>query len=98
MRYRHGDVILRRVDSIPEKAQTKEGLTLALGEVTGHSHRITEGQAALFGFNEKTYLRVQSEIACLTHEEHKALKLPAGDYEILIQEEYAPEGWKKVQD
>lgn len=95
--YRHGDVLI-----IPtkEKIQGEEQkhLTLAEGEVTGHSHRIAEGDAKLFKFDDKTYLKVMSEYALLRHEEHKEIKLPKGDYEIFIQEDYSPSGWAKVAD
>lgn len=95
--FRHGDVIIvpttDKIDGEKEKH-----LTLAQGETTGHAHRITKGKAALFRFNEKTYLRVMSEVAVLTHEEHKALSIPQGDYEIILQREYEPSGWRTVQD
>ena len=95
--YRHGDVILVEVDKIPTKAKEKEGLTLAYGEVTGHSHQVQGGIASMFGYDEKTYLRVTKR-ATLSHEEHKALSIPEGDFEVIIQHDYEPEGWKKVVD
>jgi hypothetical protein len=95
--YRHGDVILIP-STVPEKAIEKKGLTLAEGEVTGHSHRISEGAAQMFKFNEKTYLRVTSPLAALVHEEHKRIDLPCGDFEVIIQQDYEPEGWKRVRD
>lgn len=96
--YRHGDVIIREVKSIPDKAEKRKGMTLAEGEVTGHSHQISKGVAAMFDYNEKTYLKVTSKIACLTHEEHHEIKLPKGDYEVIIQKDYTPKGWQKVVD
>ena len=95
--YRHGDVLLiPTIDAVKGKQEAE--LILARGEVTGHAHRITEGEAALFKYYDKTYLRVMSDFALLTHEEHKALQIPQGDYEIKIQNDYEPSGWKKVQD
>lgn len=97
--YRHGDVILRRLEKEEEvKGEKQKHLILAEGEVTGHSHRISKGKGELFKFDNKMFLKIQSEIACLTHEEHKKIELPAGDYEVIIQREYTPEGWKKVID
>lgn len=95
---RHGDVLITGDASIPKGATKLDHLTLAEGEVTGHSHRITSGAGELFRFDDKLYLRIQSEIATLTHEEHRALELPRGDYEIKIQREYEPNGWKYVAD
>lgn len=98
--YRHGDVIIRSVKAIPKMAKQEKvkKVVLAEGEVTGHSHQISEGVAKLFRFEEKTYLRVTSKRAALTHEEHKRIDLPAGDYEVIIQRDYEPKGWQKVVD
>lgn len=99
-KYRHGDVLIERIEKLPPKKNLTEQkhLTLAEGEVTGHSHRISEGAGKLFKFDDRMFLKVQSEIATLVHEEHHALTLPQGDYEIKIQREYSPEGWRRVQD
>lgn len=94
--YRHGDVILMPTSKIQGEEQEKP--ILALGEVTGHSHQITKGIAKVFKYNEKTYLKVISEYALLTHEEHKEIKLPQGDYEFWIQKEWQEDGWVKVVD
>lgn len=98
-RYRHGDVIIIEVESIPADASKLQGVTLAEGEVTGHSHRITEGMASMFAFDSKTYLEIQSDLAMLSHEEHSALQLPKGNYEVIIQREYDDENeWRNVLD
>ena len=94
--YRHGDVIIMPTKDVKGELQDKN--VLAEGEVTGHSHQITKGNAQLFKYSDKAYLKVKSEIAALTHEEHKKIELPAGDYEVIIQRDYIPDGWKKVVD
>lgn len=98
--YRHGDVIIKQVTAIPQQAQEqKEKIpVLALGEVTGHSHRVEGGFAKSFKFDDRVYLRVRGGLGLLRHEEHKEIKLPEGDYEVVIQEDYEPDGWKKVTD
>lgn len=93
---RQGDVILLPVPQSEGKKQSH--LTLAEGEVTGHKHRIAEGQAQLYEKDGTLYLRVISETALLTHEEHKAISIPQGDWTIRIQREYEPEGWRYVAD
>lgn len=95
---RHGDVILVPVRAVKGDEQKVERIVLAEGEVTGHSHRISDGMAALFKYDDKTYLKVKSKIATLTHEEHKEIKVPSGDYEVIIQKDYTPKGWQKVVD
>lgn len=101
---RQGDVILlslKQTDSTadPENVGKRlPHLTLAEGEVTGHSHRISEGQAELYEKDGTLYLRVLSETATLTHEEHKAIQIPQGSWIVRIQREYEPEGWRYVAD
>ena len=93
---RQGDVILLPVQQIEGKKLAH--LTLAEGEVTGHTHRISQGQAKLYEQNGILILRVISETALLTHEEHKAISIPQGNWRVQIQREYSPEGWKYVAD
>ena len=101
---RQGDVILlslKQTDSTtaPENVGKRlPHLTLAEGEVTGHSHRISEGKAELYEKDGTLYLRVLSETATLIHEEHKAIQIPQGSWMVRIQREYEPEGWRYVAD
>lgn len=93
---RQGDVILVPAESLEGKKLSH--LTLAEGEVTGHSHRIIEGKAELYERNGTLYLRVLSEQALLSHEEHKQIQIPQGDWMVRIQREYEPKGWRYVAD
>ncbi|HEY9295792.1 MAG TPA: hypothetical protein VIQ31_05365 [Phormidium sp.] len=93
---RQGDVILIPTQSIEGKQLPH--LTLAEGEVTGHSHRISEGEAELYERNGTLYLKVFSPTALLTHEEHNQIAIPQGDWMIRIQREYEPQGWRYVAD
>ena len=93
---RQGDVILQPTQQ--PQGKKLPHLTLAEGEVTGHSHRISDGKAELYEKDGTLYLRVLSQTATLTHEEHKAIKIPQGDWMVKIQREYEPEGWRYVAD
>ena len=94
---RQGDVLI-----IPSKTVVKgtklPHLTLAEGEMTGHRHRISHGEAELFERDGVLYLRVVSPTAILTHEEHAEVTIPQGNWKIRIQREYVPEGWRYVAD
>jgi hypothetical protein len=96
--YRHGDVIIKCGGKVPTKAKRCDHLILAHGEVTGHKHQITEGEAELYEHEGKLFLRVVSDSAALTHEEHARIDLPCGEYEVQIQREYEPSGWRAVAD
>jgi hypothetical protein len=93
---RQGDVILLPVQQVD--GQKLPHLTLAEGEVTGHKHRISQGQAELLQKDGNLYLRVLSETALLIHEEHQAIPIPQGNWIVKIQREYEPEGWRYVAD
>lgn len=97
--WRHGDILVAAVTEIPEGAKRLPTLTLALGELTGHRHRIEEaGTAELLVFGGESFLRVSSETACLVHEEHGPITLPRGTYRYWFQREYSPEAIRIVRD
>jgi len=91
MLYRHGDVLIQKVNKIPADAKKLQGLTLAEGEVTGHSHRIKETEnATMHRLNAIRYLTVTKAPATLIHEEHGDIELPKGIYKVWRQREYTP--------
>lgn len=93
---RQRDVILLPIQQV--EGEKLPHLILAEGEVTGHSHRISQGEALLYQKNDTLYLQVLSKIALLTHEEHQAISIPQGNWMVRIQREYEPEGWRYVAD
>lgn len=100
---RQGDVILSPLQhtntaSGQEMGQKLPHLILAEGEVTGHRHQISNGQAELHSSNGILYLHVVSESATLVHEEHKSIQIPQGSWIVRIQRQYEPEGWDYVAD
>lgn len=88
---RQGDVLIIPWKKLSVKDSVKlNSLTLAKGEVTGHSHRISEGKAELYQRHGTLFLRVLSPTAKLQHEEHHPLNIPKGDWMVRIQREYRP--------
>jgi fermentation-respiration switch protein FrsA (DUF1100 family) len=97
--YRHGDVLLAAVLTLPADAKPAPGLILAHGELSGHAHRIREtGVAQLFTQGTFTYLRVTAAKATLVHEEHRPIELPTGIYRVWQQREYTPTAIRTVLD
>lgn len=88
--YRHGDVHLIEVKSIP-KGEVEKTLDVEKGELTGHAHRLMfrhddgggsiETAKIIKGLNGVRYLKVTAPTD-LTHEEHHTRTIPPGDYEI----------------
>ncbi len=93
---RQGDVLL--IPAQPTQGKSLNHLTLALGEVTRHSHRISDENAELIEHDGTWYLRVDSLTATLTHEEHHEIKVPQGFWQVRIQREYEPDRWRYVSD
>lgn len=104
--FRQGDVLVRAVATLPDNVQAvanSERIVLAYGEVTGHAHAIDADDAQEFRHADtegivRRFLQVFKQGANLKHEEHAAIPLPPGLYEIVQQREYTPEEVRYVVD
>ena len=95
--YRQGDVLLERIDALPEEAFPVDGRTiLAYGEVTGHAHEVKK-YGRLFESAGQRFLKVTRKTS-LEHQEHGSIPLTAGIYRIIQQREYHPEAIRNVAD
>ena len=95
---RHGDLLFRPVER-PDKALTPRKSKIILeGEVTGHAHRLDQGEAVILDQYEKTwrseepklrasYVHVTSP-ATVIHEEHHTVTLLPGLYEVIRAREF----------
>ena len=107
--YRQGDVLIVAVEGLPKNLKPlskKHPVTLAFGEVTGHSHTIAHGATGFTSaevVDDNTvslaeYIEVEEALAKLTHQEHDTIELPKGTYRIGHQREYTPEAIRNVAD
>ena len=112
--YRQGDVLIERIAGIPDTAvkQNKSTLIiLAHGEATGHHHALETVEPAdwwkegeISTGNQKPATLASELFVSLpngggvTHQEHAAINLPAGNFRIIRQREYAPEALRNVAD
>lgn len=99
--YRQGDVLLI-AKSIPRGAKPgkrdKGRIVLAYGEATGHAHAIDAPAVMVFEHEGTRWIRVPKKGAELRHEEHGAIALASGEYEVRLQREYSPEAIRRVTD
>jgi hypothetical protein len=97
--YRQGDVLLLPANHpafrAPTGAMTPKSSTvpgrhvLAYGEATGHHHSLPVTTATLsLDEGNVTYLTVE-ELTEVTHQEHGAITLDPGLYEVRIQREFS---------
>jgi hypothetical protein len=101
--YRQGDVLLVPCDRIPQQVKPvrrdRGRVVLAYGEVTGHAHAFNSKFVHLFaGDGNRRYLRVESPIAELRHEEHAPISVPQGDYRVMEQREHSEHDEQRVAD
>jgi len=100
MMFRQGDVLIRDPVPLPKGAKRLVGDIVQEGEVTGHAHRIVNGE--VWECEGRRFV-VTNEDASLKHEEHKKLELPpvkpGKAFPIDIQREYDDEEeWRQVAD
>ena len=91
MQYRHGDLLLVRVETIPAQAKRVKTKTLAEGEATGHHHRLEGPGALCLTPTGELYLKAPKAGSAVIHEEHARIALPPGNYRVIIQREYVPQ-------
>jgi hypothetical protein len=98
--WRQGDVLIQRVDDLPEFCVRKADLILAEGEASGHMHRVADlDSAELFmGQGGDLFLKVTAEAATIVHDEHGPITLQRGTYRVWKQREYTPDGTMNVED
>ena len=81
-----GDVLLKSCTAIPQDAKpimaTNRGYILALGEATGHAHRLEDIEnVEMLEKDGKFFIRIKQP-AMLVHEEHKSIMVDPGMWEV----------------
>lgn len=87
--YRHGDLLIREIETLPRGLKKVNSNILALGEVTGHSHQLMGEVQVMQNKEGKKFFRANEELE-LIHQEHKNLKIEKGVFEVLTEREYNP--------
>lgn len=99
--YRQGDFVFIPVEAVPDgKAIKREAgrIIVGRGEQTGHHHAIIERKVKMIEAPDaRRYLSSASEFA-VTHEEHTAVILPAGMYEVRQQRQFVRGEIRRVVD
>ncbi|HOG23719.1 MAG: hypothetical protein BWY44_01453 [Candidatus Omnitrophica bacterium ADurb.Bin292] len=97
MKVRQGDLLIVRVEELPENSVLQNHRVLAEGEATGHMHELDSGE--LYEKSGTLYFRVpEDQKTTLTHQEHGPITFEPGVYKVIRQREYEPRGWRRVAD
>jgi hypothetical protein len=102
--WRQGDIFFVRLDEelkLDGATVLKSGV-IARGETTGHAHRVSKASlaagAALYILGRSLFLRSPEAETTIVHEEHGPLRLPAGNYAVVNQQEFDGLAWRRVLD
>jgi hypothetical protein len=98
--FRHGDLLIKEIKELPKNLKEQSNGSLALGEVTGHSHELEGGKyRVLVDESNKKFLEIMTA-TMLKHQEHKTITIAPAKYEVIIEQEYSPfdEEIRKVAD
>ena len=97
MMKRQGDLLIIRIDNIPQDVTRQASRILAEGEATGHMHELDKGE--VYEKDGTLYFKVEeNNTITLNHPEHKAVTFEPGTYKVIRQREYEPRGWRYVAD
>lgn len=87
--FRHGDILLQRIDEVPAEASKLRHTVIAASQTTGHKHKIAEPRTCrLYSFGTEQVLEVFAERASLVHPEHDTIVLEQGVYRVWRQREF----------
>ena len=92
--YRHGDLLIRQVDKIPESATPLSTNIIAHGE-NGNTHKLHGSHQVYETPDQQMYFKAKQEVF-LKHQEHNTLKISKGNYVILHEREHNP--FKNIQE
>jgi len=97
MMVRQGDLLIVKVEKLPEACVPQCHRVLAEGEATGHMHELDSGE--LYEKGGTLYFRVpEDQKTTLKHQEHGPITFEPGVYKVIRQREYEPRGWRRVAD
>lgn len=88
--WQQGDCLFFPIDKIPHDGIKLKTNIIQSGEATNHHHRadsMTSPELFEQPKTKKRHLRLLKPTT-ITHEEHKPIELPPGDYEVRIVKEY----------
>lgn len=96
--HRQGDVLFVKVSAMPEEALTeRKSNVLVEGEVTGHAHRLQHA-GKIWETHEGLLFLAAVTGSQIVHEEHHAIDLEPGYWQVIRQREYSPEAIRWVAD
>ena len=94
--YRQGDILLTRIDVLPENLTEIKGDVIVYGTATGHAHKLVDG--TIFSDEKGNLYLTTKKDGKVIHEEHDTIELGKGFWAVKRQREYTPEAIRTVID
>lgn len=85
------------MERLPPTLKKRDTQIVAAGEVTGHHHTLAGGDASIYGFPGNMFVVVASP-SQMVHDEHGAIDLEPGIYEVTRQREWGESRNSYVRD
>lgn len=104
LQFRQGDILLRAITAIPTGAKAvrcdSTRVIIAEGELSGHTHAFPAARVRRFEDSEsgQSFLAIGKGGSALQHDEHAAIEVPSGFFEVVRQREYQPRRTRLVAD
>jgi len=88
--YQQGDVLIKKINKLPDNAFQIKTNVLVTGELTGHAHRVdNRGKVFKHGNRILPFLVNDTDYEIeIIHEEHHTIKIPPGIFKIDKVKEY----------
>ena len=97
--FRQGDILLQRIEEVPDGAVKLRHTVIESSHTTGHQHKIAEKRTCrLYSFGEEQVLEVFADAASLVHPEHDTIELEQGIYRVWRQREFQNRTIRTVVD
>ena len=87
--FRHGDLLIRKVSSIPKTAIPISSSVIAQGERFGHFHKLKGSQQVFETLDKQLYFEANQDVI-LKHPDHNTLEIPKGHWIVEHQRRYNP--------
>ena len=87
--FRHGDLLIRKVSSIPKTAILLSTSVIAEGEHPDHNHKLSGEHQVFETLDKQLYFQAEDHVL-IKHPDHNTLDIPAGQYIIERQRRYNP--------
>ena len=87
--FRHGDLLIREIWSMPSDAVQKSTNIIAEGEKTGHNHTLHGSHQIYETVDNQKHFEAMQELE-IKHPEHNTIIIPKGIYTVIHERSFNP--------